>query len=317
MTNPFQDGPASNEKFMFGTLSLRVNKIVLQAGHEGYTEPDLTNKDGDLYYFKAKVKDPGGYYNHAIMVLKCRRQNGTEYLAHRDFLYKDDDPEMEMAMPALRQFFGQNLEKICGRTAEVKVQDARFEVGGYKKSTFVVVEVYPDRAAREAAEQKHFAQFSSPEPQSGAEIADDIPGFGEDPIPFGEPEPTPVGMPLDQAVNLLQPLWLSSGQNANQFYSQLAGMPVITPHFGETVERVAQAPEVMITVIGEMSCDQAINFLPSLWLSSGQDADTLYKVLACMPALIPHFGRTPEEFILIPEIAVLVGGQALQPEECI
>lgn len=249
--NPFKGGPTTAQKFMFGTLSLRSNNVNLERG-ASYTELDLLTKDGNLYDFRGKHKTPNGWARHTILVLKSRNRDGVEYNAFRDFLYRADDEAQKIAGPALRHFFDENLSKIWKQEAEVKIEVVAYEDRGYDKTTFKVVEVYTDRPTREAAEQTHFAQFSAPI-ETGAEIAKGMPGFeDEGPMPWEEPveaKPKEVTMKREDAVNFLQPLWMSSGQDADKFYEALAGMIVLTEHFGTTPDEFRQVPEIAVLVI--------------------------------------------------------------------
>jgi len=254
-SNPF-DAPAaqSEGKMAFGTLRVFTNKVNLTKGASYIAEalgidPDpasplnrLTYKDGNLYEFKGKQKLPNGQHTHVILVITRRASDGRIYNDFRDFMYWQNDVCQRVTIPSLQKFFGAKLDNIWGgkKSAEVQAEVVEIDDKGYTRQAFKIIKVFNTQDEREAAETKFFGQFN----QSGAEIADDIPGFEDEPIPWGADgkpvESAPVGMTKDAAAALLPTLYAASGQDTDKFLAQLNGMPVVLAAIGGI-----DAPEIV------------------------------------------------------------------------
>jgi hypothetical protein len=252
--NPFEDGPAQSEgKMAFGTLRVFTNKVNLVKGAEYIVDdlgidPDsnsslnrLTDKNGNFWTFRGKQKVSNGQHTHVIPVITRKASNGHLYNDFRDFMYWQNDVCQRVTIPSLQAHFGPKLAGIWGKSAEVQAEVVEVEDGEYKRQAFKIVKVFKDRAEREAAEQAFFAQFN----QTGAEIADEIPGFDPEidaPVPGID---KPVGMAREDAVKLLSTLWAAAGQDKDKFLAQLEGMPVVTAALGiPEAAPVDSAPEV-------------------------------------------------------------------------
>jgi len=254
--NPF-DQPAAPSKgrMMFGPLRIVTNKVDLERGALYIVDalgidPDpnsplnrITDESGNLREFKGKRLTPSGQHTHVIVVITTRSKDGQLYNACRDFLYWDRDKSQKVTMPSLRAFFGRLLEGVTnGKSAEVQAEIVEIPDKQWTRQAFKVVKVFKDQAEREAAETAFFSQFQ----KTGAEIAGDIPGFDDKPMPWGDDgEPVaqddkPVGMTKEAAVALLPTLWTASGQDKAKFIAQLSGMPVVLTALGGI-----DAPEVV------------------------------------------------------------------------
>lgn len=250
--NPFEDGPAQSEgKMAFGTLRLFTEKVNLVKGAEYIMDdlgidPDpssplnrLTDKSGNFWAFRGKQKDSHGAYTHVIPVITRRASDGRLYNDFRDFMYWQNDVCQRVTIPSLQQFFGPKLKGVFDKSAEVQAEIVEIQDGQYTRQAFKVVKVFKDQAEREAAETAFFSQFQ----QSGAQIADEIPGFDPEgvdaPVPW-EDDNKPVGMSKDDAVKLLSTLWMASGQDKDKFLAQLNGMPVVLTALGGI-----DAPEIV------------------------------------------------------------------------
>jgi hypothetical protein len=245
-SNPFDKPAAASEgRMAFGTLRVFTRKVNLTKGAEYIIDnlgidldnPDgplnrLTDRNGNLWTFRGKQLTPNGSHTHVIPVITRRASDGRLYNDFRDFMYWQNDVCQKVTMPSLQKFFGQKLGGIWNKTAQVQAEVVEVEDGDYKRQAFKVIKVFKTKEDREAAETKFFSQFQ----QIGTEIADDIPGFGnemdgEDPIPFGNDD-KPVGMNKEAATALLPTLWAASGQVKDKFLDQLNGMPVVLTALG-------------------------------------------------------------------------------------
>jgi len=237
----------------FGTLRVFTNKVNLVKGASYiadalHIDPDpasplnrLTYKDGNLYEFKGKQQVPNGAHTHVIPVITRRASDGRIYNDFRDFMYWQNDVCQRVTIPSLQKFFGAKLAGIWGKSAEIQAEVVEIDDKGYTRQAFKIVKIFKTQAERETAETAFFSQFQ----QSGAEIAGDIPGFEDEPMPWGaDGKPVeasaPVGMTKEAAANLLDTLWVASGQDKDKFLAQLNGMPVVLAALGSI-----DAPEIV------------------------------------------------------------------------
>lgn len=246
--NPFVHPPAEQEgKMAFGTLRVYTNKVNLTKGAEYIMDslgidpdPDsslnrLTDKSGNFWAFRGKQKAPNGTHTHVIPVITRRASDGRLYNDFRDFLYWQNDVCQRVTIPSMKQHFGQKLEGIFGKSAEVQAEVIEIEDGDYTRQAFKILKVFKTKEEREAAETAFFSQFQ----QGADEIADEIPGFNDEPMPWEDQEPKKVGMSKEQAVALLPTLYAASGNDKEKFLKQLEGMPVVVEALGGL-----DAPEV-------------------------------------------------------------------------
>lgn len=240
--NPFEQPAAESEgRMAFGALRVFTRKVNLTKGASYVLDalgidpdnPDsplnrLTYKDGNLYEFKGKQLAPAGNNTHVIVVITQRASDGRIYNNFRDFMYWDKDKSQKVTMPSLRAFFGRLLEDVvAGNSAEVQAEIVEIQDKQWTRQAFKIVKRFKDQAEREAAETAFFSQFQ----QTGAEVAAEIPGFEDEPMPWSDdgkpvvtaPSDAPVSMTKKQAVDLLPALWIASGQDKSKFLAQLAG----------------------------------------------------------------------------------------------
>jgi hypothetical protein len=227
MSNPLAGPPpeGGQQKTYFGKMRLVTNSVDLVKG-AAYAEAGLTDRDGNPYEFRGKLKkdDGAGQHTHVIVVIQAKNRDGADYNAFRDFMYWGSDKCQQTTMPNLRQHFGEKLDGIFGKSAWVQAGITEIEDGDYTRQAFVVNEVYKTRQEMETASVTHFSQYN----QTPQQIADDIPGFDE-------PE-EPAGMSKEQATEVLPALFAASGSNYDAFVELVKKTPVVFGAFGNDID---------------------------------------------------------------------------------
>lgn len=243
------DQPADEEtKTRFGMLRIFARRVKLEKGASYIMDdldidpdnPDsplnrLTDNSGNLWEFRGKQPTPGSMTRHVVVVVSCTDRNSEPYNEFQDFMMFKSDACYRVTFPTLEKFFGgHKLPDIwgAGKTAHVHAEVVKFTEAGkggqdFNRYALRIVKAFKDQAEREAAETAFFSQFQ----QTGAEVAGEIPGFEDKPMPWGDdgkpvvtaPTDAPVTMSKETALTLLKPLWIASGQDVNKFLAQLAG----------------------------------------------------------------------------------------------
>lgn len=242
VSNPFETPATESEgRMSFGTLRIFTNKVNLVKGASYVVnalgiDPDpnsplncLTDKNGNLWELRGKQLASNGMHTHVLVVITQRASDERLYNNFRDFMYWQADVCQRVTMPSLKQHFGDKLQQIWGKSAEVQAEIVEIEDGGYTRQAFKILKVFDSPEARQKAEEAFFSQFH----QTGDNIADEIPGFEDESVPWDENDGGgEVKMSKQQALDLLPTLWIASGQNFEKFKTQLEGMPVVTAALG-------------------------------------------------------------------------------------
>lgn len=135
-----------------------------------------------------------------------------------------------VSLPSLKRL-GTDISRVKGKWVHVKlVKTSEYTAkdGTLKDKTGIqFVEIFPDRAACEAARDATF--------RSGPDAS---PTIQQAATPPSAPAPITPGLDRATAAKLLPGLWAASQQNADTFLQRIASVPDLAAHFG------ADAPEV-------------------------------------------------------------------------
>jgi len=163
--------PPEGGRAHFGALRIYATPVNLVAGAEGYTVPGVTDFEGNVRYYKGKVKVEKSRTVHVVMTLTKTDREGAEYVVAKDMLTGDKSYK-RVVLPAMKAVL-KDLGKFVntGNPAFVQVE----EIGTgetfmgtdddgnpteIERNTWKLVAMYPTAEALKAAADEFFAQFA-------------------------------------------------------------------------------------------------------------------------------------------------------------